>query len=468
MKRKEYDMGAKSFRSIYLGLIYVLLIALLSSFFLFVILDLSATAYIDNKYLSEERREEREESYFSDLEAFTAKNNLSTGELERLTEWLSKNRYFYVMICEETALLLDSADAYNKGAYPGTGVIVDLPAHEVLRSLAVSGSAYTLSFSDGELTVYCADFTEYLYYDIISVSSLALSVILFLTVVLIYFRGVAGRIRRLATDVTAVAEGDLNRTITPEGSDELARLAMDVENMRSSLLETLKSERAAVKANNELITSMSHDLRTPLTVLLGYLDMMKLYAEENEIMKDYIKASEKTALRMKTLSDDMFNYFLVFGGESEPCDIQEYDARTLTEQMLAEHELLLSELGYNVMVSGRESAELSGLKVMTNAQSLMRIIENLFSNISKYAEMSAPVSIAIKVEKSLSGSEELKLLFTNSIRRDSERTESNRIGLKTCRKIAGMIGVGFSAEEDHKIFSARVSIPAKREESTDG
>ena len=122
------------------------------------------------------------------------------------------------------------------------------------------------------------------------------------------------------------------------------------------------------------------------------------------------------------------------------------------------------------MVSGRERAELSGLKVMTNAQSLMRIVENLFSNISKYAEMSAPVSIAIKVEKNPSGNDELKLLFTNTVRRDAEKTESNRIGLKTCRKIAGMIGVGFLVEEDHKIFTARVSIPVKREEkvSEDG
>ena len=464
MKRKNYDIGAASFRSIYLGLIYVLLLALLSSVFLYVALDLSATAYIDNRYLSTEEREERIEAYVSDLKSFIESEEIGSKELDRFDEWLRKNRYFYLLICDSDTKLYDSKDAFE-GGYPAVGLMVDPPAWEVLYSLALAGEGQEIATSDGVLTFYFADFTQYIYYDAVNVGSLSLAVILFLLVVLIYFRTVAGRLRRLGESVTAVAEGDLNRQITAEGSDEIARLALDVENMRSSLLETLKSERAAVKANNELITSMSHDLRTPLTVLLGYIDMMKMYAEGNANMQDYLKASEKTALRMKTLSDDMFNYFLVFGGESVPCDIQEYDARTLTEQMLAEHVLLLSERGYNVQVSGRERAELMGLKVMTNAQSLMRIIENLFSNISKYAEMSAPVSIALKTEIGANGQEELKLLFTNTVRRDSEKTESNRIGLKTCRKIAGMIGVGFSFDEDHRIFTARVSVPAKRGEA---
>ena len=90
------------------------------------------------------------------------------------------------------------------------------------------------------------------------------------------------------------------------------------------MLENLEKEHAALEANKELITAMSHDIRTPLTVLLGYIDIMKLNAPEGDDMRQYIEASERTALRLKKMSDDMFGYFLVYGGgievEVEECD----------------------------------------------------------------------------------------------------------------------------------------------------
>ena len=122
-------------------------------------------------------------------------------------------------------------------------------------------------------------------------------------------------------------------------------------------------------ANAELVTSMSHDIRTPLTVLLGYLNVMKLRAPDEEMMS-YINASEKTALRLKKLSDDMFSYFLLFGGGATEVDMQEYDAYTLFDQMLSEHVLLLREQGYNVELDIADI--LTDTKILMQTQELAR------------------------------------------------------------------------------------------------
>ena len=81
-----------------------------------------------------------------------------------------------------------------------------------------------------------------------------------------------------------VADGDTGHHVNMEGYDEITALSRSVEQMRVSILAKIESERKAIEANSELITSMSHDIRTPLTVLLGYIDMMKERSEDIKII----------------------------------------------------------------------------------------------------------------------------------------------------------------------------------------
>ena len=294
-----------------------------------------------------------------------------------------------------------------------------------------------------------ADFSEYFYYDMINISSIVLAALLFVAVIMIYFGSVTRRITRLARDVSRVAEGDMSGSIGHDGGDEIATLAANVENMRTSILENLERERAAREANLELITSMSHDIRTPLTILLGYLDMMKQGVGE-EALGEYIDASERTAMRLKTLSDGMFNYFLLFSDRGD-AELSPYDARTFFEQLLSEFALLFRERGYEI--DRRDSAEAlaayPNYTVLTDAPEAMRVVENLFSNIGKYADKSAPVSIYLDFEDG-----KYKLKITNCIAEDASRAESSGIGLKTCRKLAERIFSRFRAERVEDAFES--------------
>ena len=226
--------------------------------------------------------------------------------------------------------------------------------------------------------------------------------------------------------------------------------------MRSTMLENVKKEREAMDANAELVTSMSHDIRTPLTVLLGYLDIMKLHAPSEEMMS-YINASEKTALRLKKLSDDMFSYFLLFGGGAAEVDMQEYDASTLVDQMLSEHVLLLTEQGYTVEMNMAYMTH-DDLVVRTDANLLKRIVENLMSNILKYADRERPITLSGRVEDGT-----LVVTVENFIPAEINDADSNKIGLKTCVKLAKLMDASLTAGESDGKFTVHLRMPVKLE-----
>jgi K+-sensing histidine kinase KdpD len=220
------------------------------------------------------------------------------------------------------------------------------------------------------------------------------------------------------------------------------------------MLENIQKEHAALEANRELITAMSHDIRTPLTVLLGYMDIMKSNAPEGD-MQQYLEASERTALRLKKMSDDMFGYFLVYGGGIE-VDIQECDARTLIEQMLYEHVFLLREQGYEIEfnVEGDDNSFLDNVTLVTDPPQLMRIVDNIFSNVRKYADKEKLVSINVGVE-----TDEMTIKVSNFVAPNPDEAQKNGIGLRSCMKLANAMDVRFSSKEEDGMFTSLMYIP---------
>ena len=433
------------------------------------------TEYIENSYLSEQSKQQREKNYIENLQRYVDENDVSSDKVLYFQKWATQQKYVYLMIYSDEQLLyssdmeieppaaeeedvntdeevgedvdeenpdeIESEDEKEKApASPGSITGSKYPTYEELKAYARERGMYPITTTDGAVLASIADFTEYFYYDLSNIVSLFAAMLGFAIIIATFFARIMIRITRLASDVNKVADGDMEYVIRSKGRDELSKLSSNVENMRSTILENLEREREARSANEELITSMSHDIRTPLTVLLGYIDVMKLHSDD-ETMNDYIKASENMALRLKKLSDDMFNYFLVFGNQKDSLELCEYDAKTLFSQMLEEHILLLSENGFSVELSGLDALE--GVRVETDAPKMVRIIDNIFSNLYKYSAQSDPVKIGLSIEE---GS--VKLVFENKIKHNSDDVESTGIGLKTCSKIAALLGIGFEYAQE--------------------
>ena len=449
------------FLSLKLGIIITILVGILAAVVVYVLV-FDASEYIRiNYYATEEARMNRERALAEEFQKYVVDHDVSADDTDSIRRFVRQKKYIYLLLNDGGNVYFFSGlygdttrDSISYDVMPGGSV--EYPTEEEMKEYALANGFVSVEMADGAAFLSIADFSEYFYMNFTKVLTIVLAMLTLALVIFIYFFKVTKRITRLASEVNLVADGDMSHSIHVKGHDEIARLSSDVENMRTVILQTLESERRARAANTELVTSMSHDIRTPLTVLIGYLDIMKTYSKD-ETIDEYIKSSEKTAMRLKELSDDMFRYLLVFGDTAEPCELEEYDCETLVGQLISEHILLLRENGYDVKVT---SDDVFGRLILTSAPELMRIIDNIFSNIRKYADKKNPVCIGIAVEE-----DKITLSFSNYISKESVLAESTGIGLKTCAKIAELISCDFSYTKSDDVFESNIVLKAQRSET---
>ena len=437
-----------------------LLFALGVAIALFVLSNVILDKFVNVRYLAHTRQEARIDAYAKDLQRHAYDNNLTVNDTKGISDWAKENKYFYIIVYNGDELVYetgrDESNASNTeyDGYHSTGITVKTPDKDELVAKAIAGGAHKIKTDDGTLEVFMTDYVEYLYYDIFNILSILLAFGGFVLVMWFYFFDIAKKITRLGREVTAVADGDVNRQITTDGEDEITRLCADVEYMRISMLDNIEKEHAALESNRELITAMSHDIRTPLTVLLGYLDIMKSNAPDPD-MQQYIEASERTALRLKKMSDDMFGYFLAYGGGIE-VSVEECEARTLIDQMLSGHVFLLREQGYTIDFNFEiEHAQfLDEVIVVTDPPQLMRIVENLLSNVMKYADKEKPVSVTVGL-----ANEGMIIRVSNYIAPNPDLAQKNGVGLRSCNKLANALDIVFTSEEQDGMFVSTLIVP---------
>ncbi len=445
--------------SLKVGLFRAIIVGIVLAVLTYVFMTALAEYFRTNVYTKPENRQRREEALIEEFREYVADREIASGDTGSIERWVSQKTYIYLLLYKGDKLLFSSGMHDNANIIPlfsnlMLGGSADYPTEEEMLEYAKANDLVGIEMADGTVYASLTEFSEYLYRDLARILSLAAAMVVLALVIMIYFFKVVNRITRLASEVTVVADGNMSHAISSSGDDEISKLSHDVDNMRNAILNTLESERAAREANTELITAMSHDIRTPLTVLIGYLDIMKMYSKD-DAMNEYIKSSEKTAMRLKKLSDDMFKYLLVFGNSQKPAELEEYDGITLIEQLLAEHILLLREHGYEVKFNMPEG---EGVKVLTSAPDLMRIIDNVFSNVRKYADREKPIEVRADI-----GDDRVSLSFVNGISADSSMAESNKIGLKTCAKIAELISCEFSYSASDGIFTVSIGLISHRE-----
>ena len=491
--------GSPRVFSLYFGLVGSILVGAFLATLIFMTTRAATDYYINNVYLSEENKKAREEDYLEDLRQYILENNITAADSDKFQAWIDENRYVFLSVSSGNELIYssivskpeqppedgdedklpedgDAIDPENPDPEnpekPGEessggkdddnidGILSGPTREELLDKVANITNRETIDIEceDGKKETFLVkvyDYSEYFQRDILNVLCFVVSMIVLATVIVEHFGRIIVRINRLQYDVKEVAEGHLEYPIVATGFDEITRLAYDVENMRTSMLENIEKEREALQMNTELITSMSHDIRTPLTVLMGYVDIMKSDLPPEE-MREYVLASEKTVHRLKQLSDDMFKYFRAFGKGAEGITMEEYDAATLFEQLLTEHVLLLSESGYDVKYDISELLE-GNYIVRTDAPHMTRIIDNIFSNLYKYADMEREVYITGKKVDDTAVFEFKNTTIVNS------GAESSKVGLKTCKRLSEYILNSFDYGDEDGTFTLTFSMKLHEE-----
>lgn len=234
----------------------------------------------------------------------------------------------------------------------------------------------------------------------------------------------------------------------------------DISNgFENAIQDRMKSER--LKA--ELITNVSHDIKTPLTSIINYVDLLKQENIQNEKAKEYIGILDNKSQRLKKLTEDLVEASKISTGNIS-LTLEKINVVELIKQALGEFEDKFKKRGLDVILDSKDNE----ISIKADNKCMYRIIENLFSNISKYALENSRVYVDIKktqknviIEMKNISKDRLNItaeeLMQRFVRGDKSRTtEGSGLGISIAQNLTELQGGKFNLKLDGDLFKVQL------------
>lgn len=265
--------------------------------------------------------------------------------------------------------------------------------------------------------------------------------------------------------VERIKEGDLHHRIEIDGKGEFSKLAAHINSITDGLNKAVDSELKSERLKTELITNVSHDIRTPLTSIITYVDLLKKQKNPS-VVEEYIEVLDQKSKRLQTLTDDLFEATKASSGNI-PVHFERIDLVSLITQGLGEVNDKIETLNLQFKINHPNGK----VYITADGRLLWRSIENLLSNIFKYALRGSRVYIDIEdvgkeicvTFKNISTSElniSADKLMDRFKRGDESRSsEGSGLGLSIAKSLIDIQKGRFSIEVDGDLFKARIYMP---------
>jgi signal transduction histidine kinase len=212
-----------------------------------------------------------------------------------------------------------------------------------------------------------------------------------LTIGVVYYIYIKVRKFQTIQDGIKMAKsGDYDFKINLEGVGEFKQLAEDINSMTSGLKIAVQSEVKSERLKTELITNVSHDIKTPLTSIISYVDLLKREGLDSPNAPKYLDVLDRKSSRLKTLTEDLFEAAKANSGSIEP-NFEKVNVNALIAQILGE----LDEKIQESRLVFKVTQEKDKIFAKADGRLLSRVMENLLSNIFKYALKESRVYIDI-------------------------------------------------------------------------
>lgn len=273
--------------------------------------------------------------------------------------------------------------------------------------------------------------------------------LLFFIIVLFFINRKMHSVTILEQEILTMASGDLTHEVPDFGQDEIGILGKELNGLRNSLNDMIFKEQESRRANQDLITALSHDLRTPLTILTGYLEVLRL-KRDPEAEEEYLEKCLKKTEDIKELTDKMFEYALV--SEENEAPEMAWISTDFIEQCLLENCDFIKLAGFTFKL---HMPSFTGVLEMDKTM-LKRIFNNLFSNILKYGDKNQPVTAEGRVDKN-----GLIISISNTVKQEHSQTNSNNIGLKNVQTMMQLLNGSMTADTQENIFKAELRFPLR-------
>lgn len=316
-----------------------------------------------------------------------------------------------------------------------------------------SNNSEDIENMDGDLAVEDAtenasgivpEFRNFLY-DMAAIIIIILVVTAAILMLWIY-AGISVPLNKLRNATHKIAEGNLNFTMEVTGEDEISDLCRDFEEMRKRLLESTEQKLEYDQESKELISNISHDLKTPLTAIKGYVEgIMDGVADTPEKMDRYIRTIYNKTNDMDRLINEL-NFYSKIEANRIPYTFSKINVKNYFEDCVEEMGIELESKGF--AFSYKNEVE-DDVEVIADAEQIKRVINNIISNSVKYMDKSDPkidirvkdvgdfVQIEIEDNGRGIGTKELPNIFERFYRADASRHSAggSGIGLSIVKKI---------------------------------
>lgn len=300
-----------------------------------------------------------------------------------------------------------------------------------------------------------------------SAVTVILGIILFITYFLLLTKKFINYIREISEGINQISQGNLDNRINIKNEDEFAFLADKLNQMADNIKEIMENERRIEYSKNELITSVAHDLRTPLTSIIGYLDLVSSKELPQDTQMKYISIAYNKSKRLEKLIEDLFTFTKFSFGEVKAA-YTEVDIVKLINQLVDEFYPSFEE--YHLEYEFKTSQ--CSIVIKADGDLLARAFANLISNAIKYGKEGK--NILIELTRCTSGviisitnygiiipSSDLNRIFQRFYRVESSRsseTGGSGLGLAIAQSIIEMHSGKIFATSDERgtVFSVEL------------
>lgn len=278
---------------------------------------------------------------------------------------------------------------------------------------------------------------------------------------------IALNLRTLEKNGEQLSEGDLSTPVdTKRLFGAFRRYGQAMNRLQSGMESAVQEQMRAERMKTELITNVSHDIKTPLTSIVNYVDLLKKEDIPSPAAREYITVLDRQSKRLKKLTEDLVEASKASSGVL-PVDLQPTDVSVLFSQITGEYQDRLADCHLTLVTQPPAGQPV----VLADSKLLSRVMDNLVSNICKYAmpetrvyvsgvtadgQMTMSFKNVSRAELNISPDE----LMERFVRGDTSRhTEGSGLGLSIARSLVQLMGGTFRLSIDADLFRADVTLP---------
>lgn len=286
------------------------------------------------------------------------------------------------------------------------------------------------------------------------------------------------QLRHVIDELHYIADGHFDHRIPFVVKTDLQKVIDSINALVDSTVASMEEERQIEQSKDDLITNVSHDIRTPLTSIIGYLGLLKSN-ELNEDQTKYIQIAYDKALQMKALAEDLFEYTTLRSSTNNKLVLAPLHVNSMLEQVAAGFELEAEKknITFNVITRPRD------LVIDADAKMIVRMLNNLISNALKYGHGATEINlIANKVNNEFvelrvenNGEQipkkSLQKIFDRFYRVESSRnlkTGGTGLGLAITKSIVDLHGGNIKCQSTAELTSFIIQLPLNSPKKKDG